>query len=357
MTILYYWKDDKNSMSAWQHIHLLDELKHEHEVLIFDINNFMSHDEIVHNFKLFCKKKKIDLFFTCLHQDFLFESIFDIVDSMSIPKLLIAFDNFHAPFMHLKVAHRFDLVWLTSKETEYLFLERGINTFFLPYAANPKIFINKNQSTINRACFIGSPYGTRPILLNKIGSSGVDLDVYFNQNHNSVSDFSYFSGFKESINYLKFDIGRKVLWSSLIFRISKLDNKLCNSISLFNSVDFKEMYKLYNSYSIVLNLIELRNTAILNTPLLKLHLRTFEIPAAGGVQLVKRSQELLSYFKDNEEILTYADTEELISKALFYTKESQTNTINKIRLKARERVINEHTWKHRFDKIFSNMFK
>jgi spore maturation protein CgeB len=117
------------------------------------------------------------------------------------------------------------------------------------------------------------------------------------------------------------------------------------------------MYRLYKSYSIVLNLTELRNTAILNTPLLKLHLRTFEIPAAGGVQLVKRSDELLNYFEDNKEVLTYENTEEMISKTLFYTKESQSNTINKMRLKARERVINEHTWKHRFDKIFSILFK
>jgi spore maturation protein CgeB len=358
MTILYYWKDDNESMSSWQHYHLIHELKLKHEVLIFDINKFdFINQEFSNNFKLFCNKNKtIDLFITCLHQDYLSSEILDIVDSLGVPKLLISFDNLHAPFMHLGVANRFDLVWVTSHETEYLFRKKGVKTLFLPYAANPGVYIAEKQPIINRTCFIGSPYGTRPILLNKISRSGVKLDVYYNQRQQDNYSISFRNVLKESVNCLSFGIGRKVLWSSLKVKYQSSNIRLENSISMFDSVSFEEMYRLFKSYSIVLNLTELRNTAILKNPVLKLHFRTFEIPAAGGLQLVKRSDELLSYFRDNEEILTYDSTDELISKASFFSKESQSNTIDRMRIKARTRVINEHTWTHRFDKIFSVLF-
>jgi spore maturation protein CgeB len=356
MKLFYYWKDDRSPMSYWQHIHLLSELKQKHEVFIFDLNNYNSNMEIVESFEFLIKNSEFDLFFTCLHQDYLFQSIFDTINSLGIPKLLICFDNLHAPFMHLGVANKFDLVWLTSKETDYLFRARGVKTICLPYAANPNIFCLENQSTLNRLCFIGSPYGTRPYILNKISSSGVNLDVYFNQNSGkNIKSINLELG-NDILNCLRFDIGRKLLYSKVKFEFQRIKNSLNDHISLFESVSFSEMYRLYRSYSLVLNLTELRNTAVLKYPIQKLHLRTFEIPASGGIQIVRRSDEILSYFKDNVEVLTYEDSEELISKSLFYSKPAQNDVINQMRVRARLRVINEHTWNHRFDKIFSILF-
>ena len=116
MKLFYYWKDDKSPMSYWQHIHLISELKQKHEVFIFDLNNYNSFTEVVEGFQFYIRKTKFDLFFTCLHQDYLNEIIFDTINSLSIPKLLICFDNLHAPFMHLNVANKFDLLFQPQKE-------------------------------------------------------------------------------------------------------------------------------------------------------------------------------------------------------------------------------------------------
>ena len=48
--------------------------------------------------------------------------------------------------------------------------------------------------------------------------------------------------------------------------------------------------------------------------------RTFEIPACGGFQLSERTDEVLSFFDEGEEIECFASIDELKDKATYYLK-------------------------------------
>jgi spore maturation protein CgeB len=78
--------------------------------------------------------------------------------------------------------------------------------------------------------------------------------------------------------------------------------------------------------------------------------RTFEIPACGALQIAPRNEEILSYFKEDKEIVCFSSNEELTSKVEFYLKhESKRREIAK---KGLDRVLKgKHTYLDRVQSI------
>jgi spore maturation protein CgeB len=127
------------------------------------------------------------------------------------------------------------------------------------------------------------------------------------------------------------------------------------NIQIFPSVSFKEMVELYSSFAISLGITDVRNTYLLKNPVLKLHLRTFEIPMSGGLQIINYTDEIASYFEDKKEIILYKSENELIDKTKFYLQDSQDSVRIKMKIAARRRAESDHTWTNRFIKIFEKL--
>lgn len=142
---------------------------------------------------------------------------------------------------------------------------------------------------------------------------------------------------------------------------STLKNKFITKPSLIvdsafldknKSVSDSEMISLYSNFALSLNITELRDTYILKTPIHKIHLRAFEIPMCGGLQLASYNDELASYFEDGKEIVFYHDKEEMLDKARYFINPDHTNEIIRMKQAARKRAENEHTWMCRYKTIF-----
>jgi hypothetical protein len=138
-------------------------------------------------------------------------------------------------------------------------------------------------------------------------------------------------------NYLRFNIGRKCLWSSVLKNVGvgaagSKNNSLPNEIKhlcVSSPVSFENMIESYSKYSLSLSITEYLDTFLLKNPIYKLHLRTFEIPLSGGLQLTHRTSEIKEYFRENEEIVLYDSTEELHEKLNFYLdKKNERNGLS-----------------------------
>ena len=114
------------------------------------------------------------------------------------------------------------------------------------------------------------------------------------------------------------------------------------------------MVKLYTEFQLTYTSIELLDTYTLSKPLYKIHLRVFEVPMSGGLQITKRSDEIESYFKEDKEILFYDTFEELIDKCNYYLRNDKS--IKKLKENAYKRYINEHTWTKRFEVIHDKLY-
>lgn len=359
MNILYFWAERNTNMDKWQRIHIFDELKKNgHNIEVFNPLRYESssiaNEKFIELFKV--KKKLPDLFMTCSGSEKIYDETIKTVKIQSIPTLLICFDNLHAPFMHKKIAPLFDLVWLTSHETQPLFKKWGCNTIFMPYAANPHQFQIKHSGEIGAVGFIGSIYGTRIDKINQLTQHDIKCHVYSSANsfkHKTITNYQHM--LLSFYNLSRFSIGRKVIWGAIKKKIlSKTHNELVknNYLNLYPSVSFNDMNKLYSNLALSLGITELRNTYTLKRMVHKIHLRTFEIPMCGGLQLTSYTPELENYFENDKEIILYRDYDEMVSKASFYLLSKNEKIRIKMKLDARKRAEGEHTWMNRFNNIF-----
>lgn len=195
-------------------------------------------------------------------------------------------------------------------ETEF-----GIQTVFLPFGfeLSDDVYQSvKNTNEIKKVCFIGNPDKIRIETIKHIAEKGFEIDVYGHgwnktnlKNHRNVtvSDAVYGSDY----------------WSKLM------------------------------QYRVQLNIFRIHNIGSHN-------MRTFEIPAVGGIQLAPHSEEHISFFEADKEAFFYNNNLEMmqtINKLLNLDR----NAANNIRTRARARSIeSKYSYAER-SKIVYNTFK
>lgn len=362
MNILFFYPEENTNMGQWQKYHILDELQHHgHVIYLFNPLIFPSIEQANLELIKYIKNSKciFNLFVNSLGSDLLFPYTVMEIKKIGVSTLLICFDNLHAPFMHKTIAPHFDLVWLTSKETRDMFVKWGCNIVFMPYAANPKIFKPNPDIEIPIVGFIGNPYGSRTNKLNKLLKSQIKCQIYSNatleNSLSSIKRYNYSNLLKSGIDLMRFKIGRRVILGALKNKyFSNTNNLLVNSSDLERnpSVSFEKMIYLYSNFAISLGITDLRNTYTLEKPIHKLHLRTFEIPMCGGLQLSSYTDELAGYFEEDKEIILYKTDDEMVSKTKFYLEPMNKFIRNRMKINARIRAENEHTWMIRFNTAF-----
>jgi len=365
MRIFYYFQDLETNMFDWQRVHFIDELKR-HNVLVELFNPlwYQTQDEANSKALKLLKAGKYDLFFTnvCYYKMLFVETLKEI-KKIGIPTLCLRCDNLIIPYNDKVLAQHFDLVWLTSVETQHLYNKWGAKSFFAPYAANPFTFTYTEGEIVRRPCFIGTPYGSRSIMINTLTSNGINTDAYCIPNPNEaksekkrckiVSQILTPSRFETYISDLRFKEGRKVLCGSVINRI-KGATKLKNNEYLHKKYFVKpsDISALYSKYILCMSSTSTNHTDALKNPLKIVNLRAFEVPMSGGINICKYNPELAGYFEDGKEIIFYHHNEELIDKVRYFINNASDKEIKRIKSAARLRAENEHTWWHRFSIAF-----
>lgn len=356
MKVLYYFLDLPTNMFQWQKYHIIDELA-THNIFI-DIFSPLKYANIGQaNEMLLEAINGYDMFMTCLNETYLYLDTLQEIKKRGIPTLLFCPDNLTAPFNHKKIAPFFDLVWLTSIETEYLFKRWGAKTIFLPYAANPDFLIPMPaEDEILRVGFIGTPHGSRIDRINKLLNGGIPVTVHAAQSsfNNRILKASTVEYLKKSFSWLRYSIGRQLLIAAIRDKLGHrkiVDVKHCLEMS--NPVALENLAEVNGRYALVLSFTEADSTGVLKNPVPIVNLRNFEIPMSGGIQFTRYSEELSKYFEEDKEIVFFRSIEECIEKARFYLRDDVKNTRNQIRINARRRAVSEHTWCCRFREVFN----
>ena len=347
-------------MFQWQKVHIFNELAcHDVNIELFNPLEYHSYEEANDKLLQRIKRGGVDMFMTTSTEKDLFIETLKHIKSIGIPTLLICFDNLTVPFNHKIIAPYFDLVWLTSKETKYLFDKWGVNSIFLPYASNPKIIDSVDFSKdIERVLFIGTPYGSRCKMINTLLDANIPVTLYartIDISKNFIPKNENGQLLKEIFRMMSFPIGRKLAFASIKNKFIKQSvlHNLSTSLVQYPAVHVDEMMQLYNSYALSLSSVSNRHTGVLKKPVYIVNLRSFEIPSAGGLQFCLFNPELNEYFENGKEAIYYESDEDMIEKAKYYLSPSQKNIRDEIKRNARRKAINEHTWTNRFNVVFN----
>ena len=84
--------------------------------------------------------------------------------------------------------------------------------------------------------------------------------------------------------------------------------------------------------------------------------RTFEVAACGGFQITNFKPCTSDLFELNKEIVCYTTFAELKEKLHYYVDDRNETERKQIITAGRARVLNEHTYSHRINKILEIVF-
>lgn len=360
MKILYFFPEKSVVMHQWQRAHFLDELpRHGITIDTFNPLLYKSFDEANEALLNYVRCNNYNLFFTNMCQaDVIFKDTLVEIKRMGLPTLSFRGDNLLWAQNDQDLSPYFDLVWLTSAETQYLYDKWNVNTIFLPYAANPFTFAPRNEGDEKkRACFVGTPYGSRSIMINELTKGGIPVDVFCKkinvENKLGVEDAFLdlpSSDNKTRLNTMRFKEGRKIIWGAVVNKLigqNQLDEN--SNLTKLSMVEASKQSEIYSSYTLSLATTSAGNTDVLKNNLPVINLRSFEIPMSGGLQICRYNKELASYFEEDKEIIFYRSKEEYLDKAKYYLCKASSTEISIKKNAARKRAEGEHTWINRFE--------
>ena len=359
MHILYYFNDYPTPMYRWQRAHIVDELKRRGiEVEILSPARQESIDAANEALLKRLRAGGVDLFMTPHTDRELYPEALRAVRALGVPTMLICFDDLVLPFAHDAIAPLFDLVWLTSRETQPHFEATGCNTIFLPYAANP--YLERcERETVAGVGFVGTPYGSRANMIAALTESGVDVYCHYRRDEAAPAEpvsgpppASRADTLRAAKNLARFPEGRRILLGAVKNKLLRASLPESERLHAESVVPPERLYTVYGRYALALSSTATRNTGVLKRPLDIVNLRSFEIPMAGGVLLCRYTPELAGYFEPGREALYYRDDAELAAMAREWLSDARAADRAAIRAAARERAVREHTWYNRFTAAF-----
>lgn len=169
--------------------------------------------------------------------------------------------------------------------------------------------IRRNNPEINRVCFVGNPDEWRVAVIKRLVKEQIPIDLY---------GFGWEKRFQSS-DFLKIHMPRQggSFWRDPV-----------------------EFWQVLRQYRIQLNFFRPHNEGSHN-------LRTFEVPAVGGILLTPVSKEQREFFEENNEIFFYTDVDDLIGKCKWLTGREQP-WIDNIRDKTRMKSVSaDYSYKRR----------
>ena len=172
-----------------------------------------------------------------------------------------------------------------------------------------------------------------------------DKKYYRLRTVNRTSDFSFVGSIGPNREQIIQKLMENNINIKLIGDFHRSSDKEVRNSCLSKTADHHEINALYNSSHINLNIHNLQSEIGCNP-------RFYEIlGSGGGIQFVEPKESALAFFKDQEEVVYYNSVEEIISKSKFFLKKPEL--CDKISLTAYNKVRDNHTWKHRVEKILS----
>lgn len=138
-------------------------------------------------------------------------------------------------------------------------------------------------------------------------------------------------------------------WSKGPVSLSEMQSIFLQSkinLNLSNSVNWDLRY-LLNSWKNII--VRLKSIKTVN----QMKARNFEIPFFGGFQLAEYFPTLENDFDIGKNIVCYSNVDEAIQLAKFYLENDILR--EKIKRQSIEHVRNQHTYRHRFEKIFAQI--
>ncbi len=197
----------------------------------------------------------------------------------------------------------FDIYFSYASDAIDMLRANGIVSQRIPFGFDNYGFqfkLLKKEEEISKLCFIGNGDKHRTVFLNELSRMGLAIDVF-------------------GENWSDFGLSKRIHVSSSLYG--------------------EDFWTTMQKYKVQLNLLRPHNHNTHN-------MRSFDIPGAGGIMLAPKTPDHNEFFVDGVEVFLFSNIKDAfkLAKSIIDLPFLERQ---KIRLCAREKCVNNYTYKHR----------
>jgi hypothetical protein len=327
-------------------------------------------DELNHRLVELARRLKsagrLDFIFCIVYDDFLLVETAKRLRDLGVPMVNYHVDMAFQWYRVLRTAPYFDLLAVAQMTNAEHLKPYCQDIHWMPMAANPSFYFRRAVPTSHSeygVSFVGSFNPFRRALLAGCVSKGI-CPVVFGRGWNSESpspyrftwdpykilhDLRYYARARWKAERSESLVGPLRRKYARRFSFQELEGA-----DLRGPCDDESLPTIFNQSQVNLGFSDTgwhSETNIRQSGNLQCRLRDFEVPMAGGFYLVQEAPDHAQYYKLGEEIVMWSEPGDFLEKVLFYSRNERAAA--RIREAGQKRVLEEHTWQHRFDRLFS----
>ncbi|MDN5940311.1 MAG: glycosyltransferase [Nitrospira sp.] len=311
---------------------------------------------------------RLDLIFCMVYDDFLLVDTAKQLRDLNIPMVNYHVDMAFQWYRVIRSAPYFDVLAVAQLTNAEQLKPYCQDIHWMPMAANPTFYyrnLHRGSSREHDVSFVGSFNPFRRALLEECVRNGIRPTV-FGRGWQAQSPSPYrfawdpYKVFHDLRHYArarwKAEGCESVLGPLRRKFARRFSFEKLSEADLRGPCEDKCLPDIFNKSQVNLGFSDTgwhSGTEIQDSKNLQCRLRDFEVPMAGGFYLVQEAPDHSQYYKIGEEIVTWSEPGDFVEKVLFYARNEPAAA--RIRQAGQRRVLNEHTWQHRFDKLFCRL--
>jgi spore maturation protein CgeB len=335
-------------------------------------------DRIVEEVRRAHQERPIDLFLSYFYNAHFNPAGFDEIHRLGIPTVNFYCNSIYQFNLVSEIAARATFAWHAERDARRLYKHIGANPVWVQMAADPEVYRPIPQETVHkRACFVGQKYADRDRWMSALVEAEVPVDIFGPGWDNNgakksaeaplhpapfldrkqpppATPASYMRAVwgniqKQGIVGGLLRTQRQLNYRRQTRRLAPLFTPMAKG-----AIPFQKIGAVFSSYEVILNFTNVWADGKSGAKLIPhVRLRDFEAPMSRTCYLTGYTDEIAEFYKLEEEIATYQSPEELVDKSRFYL--SHPTAAERLREAGYRRALSDHTWKRRFEKLFSEI--
>ena len=304
------------------------------------------------------RRKPVTLFFSYCYSSTISVETVRAIRQLGILTVNYTCNNMHQFELVKEIAPAYDFCMVPEEGALEFFRKANARPLHIQMAANPRFCHPVHCSREFDVTFVGQCYADRSEMVRFLCEKGIDIRVWGLGWRSSEPLAGLFSKLKFDRKRLK-KLGKKLssregratLWEANRLHFSgrkAVSMEALKAIPLDRRggpLSLTEMVRMYSRSRISLGFLSLEPGG--RKPIRQ---REFEAPMSGAFYLTEYLPELEHYYKIGKEIVCYQDKKDLVEKIRYYLDHPEE--AERIRQAGYERALGEHTWEHRFQKLF-----
>jgi hypothetical protein len=309
--------------------------------------------------------RRLDLMFFIVYDDFLMVETAKELRALGVPMINYHVDMAFQWYRVIRTAPYFDVLAVAQLTNAEQLKPYNDRVMWMPMAANPTFYRprgGRSAELRHAVSFVGSFNPYRRALLKACVEGGIKPVVYGRGwKPDAPSGFQFEWDWHKVLHDLRYYAWPRWRAEGTKSLTGPLRRKWARRHA-FHGLDGPEFHlpcqdealpEIFRSSCVNLGFSDTgwhAGDTVLKSNNLQCRLRDFEVPMSGGFYLVQQAPDHAAYYRLGREIETWSEPAELVDKALFYS--AHPNEAARIRDAGHARVLECHTWKHRFDQLF-----